>query len=356
MNQSRQTLPGKTPMTLRAGAFALAFLAACPVIAAPTPEDLALSEALFREGKTLLQEGKFDAACPKLAESHRLDPAGGTLITLGLCYEGAGKTASAWVVFSEALSLAERDKRADRIKLSKEHIATLENKLSYLTIELAPEGVGSSDFLVTRDGANVARAALGTASAVDPGKHVIKVSAAGFTPYVVEVDVGLEADRKKVVIPPLVREPEKPVEPPPPVDKPIPTPVVVEPPPKEQSSGRMHPGRIAAISIGAVSAVSLGVGAYFGSSAKSDHDEAIKLCPQSPCPSSEGIQRNESAKESASVATGLLVAGGVGLAAGVVLWLVSPSHVAPAKPSVPRVSFVPVVRPGGAAAFVVGSF
>ena len=71
--------------------------------AAPTPEDVALSEALFREGKTLLQEGKFDQACPKLAESHRLDPAGGTLVTLGLCYEGAGKTASAWVVFGDAL-------------------------------------------------------------------------------------------------------------------------------------------------------------------------------------------------------------------------------------------------------------
>jgi hypothetical protein len=332
--------------------------------AAPTPEDVALSEALFREGKALLQENKFEAACPKLAESHRLDPAGGTLVTLGLCYEGAGKTATAWVVFGDALAAAERDKRPDRIKLAKEHIAALEKRLSYLTIELAPEGIGSSDFTITRDGANVARAALGTASAVDPGKHVINVLAAGFTPLVVEVNVAANGDRKKVVIPSLVRVAEKPVEPPP-VDKPAdkldkpvepPKQEVIPMPPKDQPASGMHSGRIVALTLGAISVGALGIGGYFGVTAKSEHDEAIQLCPQSPCPDMVGITQNESAKENAALSSGFVIGGLVGLAGSVILWAASPSSASRAKPAPSNVSVAPVIGPSGAGAFIVGSF
>lgn len=330
--------------------------------AAPTPEDVALSEALFREGKALLQEGKFDLACPKLAESHRLDPAGGTLVTLGLCYEAAGKTASAWVVFGDALASAERDKRADRVKLAKEHIAALEKKLSYLTIELAPDGIGTSDFTLTRDGANVNRAALGTASAVDPGKHVINVSAPGFTSRVVDVEVGPDGDRKKVVIPALERVPEKPADPPPdkPVEKPIEKPIeppkpIIPPPVKDEPNQGMHPGRIGALTVGAISVGALGIGGYFGLRAKSQHDEAVGLCPASPCPSDKGIQQNDAAKESASISTGLVTAGLVGLAGSIVLWVIFPGKAPPSK-AAPAVSFLPVIGPDKAGAFVVGSF
>jgi hypothetical protein len=341
-------------------ALGLMLVASPSAWAAPTPEDVALSEALFREGKSLLQEGKYDLACPKLAESHRLDPAGGTLVTLGLCYEGAGKTASAWVVFGEAWAAAERDKRADRIKLTKEHIITLEKKLSYLTIELAPEGIGTSEFTLTRDGANVARAALGTASAVDPGKHVISVLATGFTPHIVEVEVGRDGDRKKVVIPLLVRAPEKPLEVAA-VDKPVEKPVevpkpVITPPVKTAPNRVMDAGHIAGLTLGAISVVAfVGVG-YFGVHAKSEHDEALKLCPASPCPNEKGVQQNQAAKESAVVSTGL-IAGGLGaLAAGVVLWVAYPRSLSPSKTSPTALSLIPVMSPGNAGAFVIGSF
>ena len=51
-------------------------------------------------------------ACPKLAQSQKLDPGGGTLVHLGSCYEQEGKLASAWGVLREAQDVARRDRRA----------------------------------------------------------------------------------------------------------------------------------------------------------------------------------------------------------------------------------------------------
>src|SRR5580692_4091789 len=74
----------------------------------------AIAESLFRDGKKLLERKRYDEACPKFAESARLDPSSGVELALGLCYEGQGKTASAWGAFVNAASLARRDGRKDR--------------------------------------------------------------------------------------------------------------------------------------------------------------------------------------------------------------------------------------------------
>src|SRR5262245_7215210 len=140
---------------------------------------------------------------PKLAESQRLDPAGGTLIALALCYEADGKTASAWVVFGEAQAAAARDGRADRVKLAKDKIASLEKTLSYLTVNVAPEASALNGLEIKRDGAMLGKAALGTPVAVDPGKHRIAAVAPGYGEFSVEVEIGLNGDRKTALIPAL---------------------------------------------------------------------------------------------------------------------------------------------------------
>ena len=60
--------------------------------------DQAAAEILFQEGIHLLDEKKFAEACPKLEESVRLERAPGALLNLAACYEGLGKTASAWAL------------------------------------------------------------------------------------------------------------------------------------------------------------------------------------------------------------------------------------------------------------------
>ena len=63
-----------------------------PAVAQST-SDKAAAQAQFDEARKLLKMGDTAAACDKLAESQRLEPAVGTLLNLATCYEKLGRTA-----------------------------------------------------------------------------------------------------------------------------------------------------------------------------------------------------------------------------------------------------------------------
>src|SRR5256885_11898030 len=99
---------------------------------AATPEDEARADALFREAKALMAEGKVGVACRKLEEAKHLAVGGGTVLALALCHEQEGRGATALVDFREALALAVDAKRGDRVRLAEEHLARLEANVSRL--------------------------------------------------------------------------------------------------------------------------------------------------------------------------------------------------------------------------------
>src|SRR5689334_18204741 len=111
--------------------FAVPLLAPALVRAEPSETDRGLAQSLFDDGKNLMKAKRYAEACPKLEESQRLDPSGGTLLNVALCHELEGKLATAWSDFKGALSLAKKDGRNDRIKAATEHIAALEPKLPF---------------------------------------------------------------------------------------------------------------------------------------------------------------------------------------------------------------------------------
>lgn len=165
------------------GPRALTLLAALVCCSWPAPAraqagNAALAESLFREGKRLSNEHKFAEACPKFAESYKLDPGLGTLLNLAICHESEGKPATAWAEFSEASSRAKREGDNDRAQLADEHVRALEPKLARVSIGLAP-GAAVPGLLIKFDTRELASAALGLPIAVDPGKHVLEASAPG---------------------------------------------------------------------------------------------------------------------------------------------------------------------------------
>src|SRR5262245_61366650 len=140
--------------------------------------DRALAEQLFREGQSLVEAKRFAEACPKFAESQRLDPGTGTLLNLAACHQSQGKLASAWTEYSTVITLATRDNRPDRVSFAEERLKEIEPKLSRLTLELSP-AADTPGLVIKLDGAVVGRPALGVAVPVDPGTHNVEANATG---------------------------------------------------------------------------------------------------------------------------------------------------------------------------------
>ena len=71
-------------MRARASVFVLAMVVLAPAsaFAQLSAQDKAVADSFFNEGIKLLRAGKFVDACPKLAESERIDPAVGTALYL----------------------------------------------------------------------------------------------------------------------------------------------------------------------------------------------------------------------------------------------------------------------------------
>jgi hypothetical protein len=195
-----------------AGFVALACLVPRVAAAQSTGAEVALAEMLYREGRKLIADGKVSEACPKFAESYRLDAATGTLLNLASCHEAEHKFATAWLEYTEAIDLARRDRREDRIRFAQEHLASIEPKLSRLTVVVPPE-VEAPDLEIQVDRVSVRRAAWGVPAPVDPGPHTVEARAKGRKTWSKEVAITRDATNVTVTIPALASDSVAPLAP-----------------------------------------------------------------------------------------------------------------------------------------------
>jgi len=137
---------------------AMALVASSPMARADGAS-AAAAEALFSEGRRLMNAGDFANACPKFADSERLDPSVATLLNLGACYEKAGRTASAWATFRAAVSAAQAAKRDDYLSTAQKRASALEPTLSRVIISEKDTSVQGLE--IKRDGVAVTQAEWG---------------------------------------------------------------------------------------------------------------------------------------------------------------------------------------------------
>ncbi|HEV3191135.1 MAG TPA: hypothetical protein VGY54_11590 [Polyangiaceae bacterium] len=315
-----------------------------PARAEPPAGDVAMAETLFTDAKQKMASGDYASACPKLAESYRLDPGAGTLTALAVCHEHIGKTATAWAEFVEVASEAHQQGRVDRETFARQHVAALEPGLSRLTVRVAPETAQLPNVQVRRDGAVIGPAAWGVASPVDPGDHVIEASAIDKQPWRSHIVVDANGDTKEIAIPALVDQP-KPSEAAPPIE----TSPDTTPPGREAPSQDRHGGatqRIVGLGVGGGGIVLIAIGTVFGVQAISKSSEAKQTCNSQPtCSDAVAVAKNNDAK-SAAVASDLLVGAGLAaLGAGAFLFFTAPpDKVSPAEsPTARRLRLVPTV-------------
>lgn len=267
----------------------------------------ALAVQLFDEAEALFAKEQLAQACPKYAESYRLDPQLGVLVYLAECYEKNGQVASAWGSFREAEEIAR--KRGDaRGEHARERARALEPRLSYLTIEV-PEPVRVPGLEVLRGGVPVAPVLWSARAAVDAGTHQVEVRASGYKPWQGSVVVAAEGGSATLRVPKL---------------DPLPAGASAPAGAADAPAARGTSRRIAAIAVGGLGLVGVGVGGFFGLSAQSSLSEAKGLCNENDYCTPRGDTLRSSAKSKALVAT---VATGVGAAALVtaaVLWFTAP--------------------------------
>lgn len=285
--------------------------------------DPAGAQQLFDQARKLMAQEKWAEACPKLEESQRLDPAGGTLLHLALCREHEGRLATAWAHYHETLAQAKRDGRKDRAKIAQDRIDQLAPRLAKIRVRVAPSMKKAPGFTLRRDGIVVGEAQWNDAIPVDPGTRVLRAQADGRKPWSKEVEVPPKPVEITVDVPELEAEPlAKKVDPPPerPAEKPTPA-------WRADTNDGGSTQRTVGIVLGGVGLAGVAVGTIFGVIAITKKSEADKECqpPDRDVCTQKGIDASESSTSAGNVSTVGFIAGAALLAGGAVLYFTAPS-------------------------------
>jgi hypothetical protein len=291
----------------------------------------AAAEALFDEGLTLFDAGHYEEACSKFQASQRLDPAVGTLLNLGRCFEKSGMTASAWATYRQVQAVAIREADPRRQQAAHERELALEKRLSMLVIDVAPSAVVPG-LVIRRDGSPIDRAEWGVPIPVDPGNHEVEVSADGKKGYTHVVNVAPEARATETVAPLEASEP------------PDRATGDANNPKGEGRDGRAARRTIALV-VGGSAAVAAAIGTYFAVDASSNWSSARTHCPVGGACDPEGASLSRDAGTSADRATVSFAVAATAAVATVILWITSPAPADSAKKTGLR--FVPVRDGGG---------
>ncbi len=269
---------------------------------AESAEDIKRAQELFDEARTLMSRQQYAEACSKLEESQRLDPAPGTLLNLGHCYEASRRIAAARTMFF--LTMAESRTKRDRAR-EQEASARAEaliHRVPRLTVVVG--GNAPASLVVELDGKEVPAVDWGRPMEIDPGRHSISARAADYKTWSQANLVVEEGVTSRVEVPLL---------------EPLHGPAVVS----NDHEAESPLGRHSALVIGSASVGAIGmiVGTVFGLQSRSKHDESDEVCPSTRCDDPRAVELMDEARAAGNVSTIAFAVGALGLGAAAVFWI-----------------------------------
>lgn len=335
--QARHQASVSIAVTDRTALAMLAFAAATLVALGSASAQNSDAEALFTEAEALETAGKIPEACDAFEASNRIEPRAGTLIRLGQCRETQKRLVSAWSAYKDSLT---RVKDPAKRQLAEQRIASLESRLSYLTVLVSDES-RIDGLVIKRNGKELDAALWNRAAPVDGGVYTITGSAPGHEEWSTTVEVAVEADKASIEVP-RFKELRALVENPPPggggtvgggntTDTPAPSAFTSK--------------RKAALGVAGVGVLALAGGLVMGMQAKGLEDEAFMLCPdpEMPCANAPQAQdKLDSGRSKALLANIGYGVGGAAIVGAAVLWFTG----APKAASSERVGIHPTLAPG----------
>ncbi len=319
------------------GALAASLLCASSVLAEPSAADRATARSLAGEGYQALQLKDYATAVDRFGRADALVHAPTLMIDWARSLVGMGKLVEAQERYEQIMREGV-DPKAPKswqraLADAATELAAIKPRLGWITITVS----GSTEARVTVDGAAVPPAAVGVRRAVNPGEREVRVTAKGFLPQKMSLEMaeGGEASADFTLEP----DPDAQV-----------APVATEAPPQAVVVAPKHSPTLMYVAFG-VGGAGLLVGGVTGALALGKRSELANACN-----AADQCRSNQKNVLSSYHALGTVSGVGfgvgiVGLGAGVALWLLN-------RDSAPQPARGLMIHPyvGVASVGAVGSF
>jgi hypothetical protein len=331
---------------LSAMAVVLAMLSASPAFAQSEAENRATARALAEAAHDALEAKDYKKSEDLFRRADALFHAPTISIGLARSQAGEGKFVESCESYNRIIREGNTTTPvfAEALEDAKKEVASVEGRRSRAVI--AVTGPGPDAPQVTLDDAPIKNEVLGVALFVNPGTHILKVTAKGFHPASQSFTVAEGATQNVS----LAMEPapeEAVVTPPPPPPGGGATPLPVLPPDTGTTTQPNHVPSYIAFGVGGAGLV---LGVVTGALAIGKHSSLASECPGGTCTTSSSQSDLSSYHTMGALSTVGFIVGGVGVAAGAILWFVAPS----ASAQVTTGAVTPYIGPGSAG--VVGRF
>lgn len=278
-----------------------------PGAAHAAPLDAVTARDQLKEGYALKKAGRCAEAVPHLVESERLDPQAKTLLNLAECEDALGHLVDADAHLIEAADRARTEGHPELATIARQRLDVIDKRVPRLTVVVAPGA--PPDTQVLRDGTPLRAVSLGVALPLDPGVHTVQATAEGTGSRRFEVTLK-ESEVQTVTVSPVQTAASSSVSTAP-----------TSGAPSGSSGGPSHVPAIVAFGVGGAGAV---VGTIFGIRSFSQWSDAKSECKVACGAGSQSQSSLSGARTSATVSDVGFIAGGVGVAAGVLLLLLTP--------------------------------